>query len=105
MPALFPDRITQLPLFDGHFTARELRAEGCRVLFASYAAGERVAAHRHDTDNHGLVSAGGLFLTLDGVERHVPAGDWYHVPRQAEHAARFESDTAMIEFWFAGQGE
>lgn len=104
MSAPFPERIAQLPSFDGHFTARELNAEGCRVLFASYTAGEQVPAHDHDTDNHGLVTAGELLLTLDGVEQCVPAGSWYQVPKFAEHAARFEQDTAMIEFWFEEEG-
>ena len=27
-------------------------------------------------------------------------GDWYHVPVGMEHAARFDTDSAEIEFWF-----
>ena len=28
-------------------------------------------------------------------------GDWYHVPAETEHAARFDTDSAEIEFWFS----
>jgi hypothetical protein len=34
------------------------------------------------------------------LSRHGPR-DWYHVPPGVAHAARFDHDTAEIEFWFA----
>ena len=37
---------------------------------------------------------------MDGEERRYTPGDWYHVPAQAVHAARFEQETSEIEFWF-----
>ena len=33
-------------------------------------------------------------------EKRYGPGDWYHVPARAEHAARFETETSEIEFWF-----
>lgn len=100
----FPDRITQLPPFDGPFDAHRLAADGCQVLFASYPPGTVIAEHHHDTHNVGVITRGELFLTLDGQEtRHGP-GQWYEVPRGAVHAARFEVATDEIEFWFPEGG-
>lgn len=100
MPGKYPDRIKQLPLYDGRFDAYRLEARDSDVLFASYPAGTEIPAHSHDTDNHGVITRGELILIMDGVERHISAGEWYHVPANAIHAARFEEDTDEIEFWF-----
>lgn len=96
----FPDRINRLPSFAGGFSARRLDAEGCQVLFASYTAGQRIAAHQHDTENVGVVTQGEMHLTLQGRERGFRVGQWYHIPAATPHAARFEAATAIIEFWF-----
>lgn len=99
----FPDRINRLPPHDGGFSARRLLADGCQVLFASYPAAQRIPVHHHDTENVGVVTQGELFLTLHGVERSYRAGQWYHIPAVAPHAARFESATSIIEFWFTSE--
>jgi len=95
-----PDQIRRLPKFDGPFEAFRLRAAGCDVLFASYPAGSTIPPHRHETDNVGVITQGELILALHGQEVRYRTGQWYHVPAGAEHAARFEHDTAEIEFWF-----
>jgi quercetin dioxygenase-like cupin family protein len=98
--AVFPPQIRELPPFDGPFDAYRLAAGRCDVLFAAYPAGTKIADHHHDNDNVGVITAGQLILTIDGIEtRHGP-GDWYHVPPGKTHAARFERETAEIEFWF-----
>ncbi len=100
MPGHYPDRIRQLPLYDGRFDAYKLAADGVDVLFASYAAGTHIPPHAHDTDNHGVITRGELILTQNGVTtRHGP-GDWYHVAAHVEHEARFEMETDEVEFWF-----
>ncbi len=96
----FPERLKSLPRFDGPFDAFRLRADGCDVLFASYPEGTSIAPHRHETENIGVITLGELILTLDGTEKRFGPGDWYHVPANAEHSARFECDTAEIELWF-----
>ncbi|MFT5572142.1 MAG: quercetin dioxygenase-like cupin family protein [Cryomorphaceae bacterium] len=100
MAGEYPDKIRSLPLFDGQFDAYRLVAQGADVLFASYPAGTKIAAHKHDTDNHGVITRGELILTLGGVESRIGAGQWYHVAAGVEHAARFELETDEIEFWF-----
>ena len=37
---------------------------------------------------------------MDGEETRYGPGDWYHVPAERTHAARFEVNTSEIEFWF-----
>jgi quercetin dioxygenase-like cupin family protein len=96
----FPDRIRSLPPFEGPFDAHRLAAEGCEVLFASYPAGTVIEPHRHATENIGLITEGELILIVDGSETTYNTGDWYHLSSGTEHAARFETATAEIEFWF-----
>ena len=100
MSGSYPDKIKQLPLYDGRFDAYKLEAKGSDVLFASYPAGTQIAAHRHDTDNYGVITKGELILTMNGDTQRIGVGQWYHVPAQVEHAARFDTETEEIEFWF-----
>jgi len=101
MPGQYPAKIKSLPLFNGQFDAHKLSAEGCDVLFASYPAGTTIEAHTHTTDNYGVITRGELLLTLHGQTTRISKGEWYHVPANTEHAARFETETDEIEFWFA----
>lgn len=96
----FPPLVRALPPFTGPFDAFKLQANDCDVLFASYPAGTSIEPHHHQTENVGVITQGELFLTLDGKERRYGPGDWYHVPAGASHAARFETATSEIEFWF-----
>lgn len=96
----FPDRITQLPRFDGPFDANRLAANGCEVLFASYPPGTVIEPHAHRTDNVGVITAGRLHLTIDAAETTYLPGDWYEVPAGTVHSARFDVPTSEIELWF-----
>jgi quercetin dioxygenase-like cupin family protein len=96
----YPARIKQLPLYDGRFDAYRMHADAADVLFASYAAGTRIPAHTHDTDNHGVITRGELILTMNGKTERFGPGDWYHVPAHVEHAAAFDVETDEVEFWF-----
>lgn len=100
MPGQYPDRIRKLPEYEGRFDAYKLEAKGADVLFASYPAGTHIPEHSHETDNHGVITRGQLNLTMDGLETIVKAGEWYHVPANKPHSAKFEVDTDEIEFWF-----
>lgn len=100
MPGKYPDRIKQLPLYDGRFDAYKLAAPEADVLFASYPAGTSIPPHRHDTDNHGVITRGELILGINGELITVGVGEWYHVPAGVEHSARFDVDTDEVEFWF-----
>ncbi len=97
---MFPDRINNLPAFEGPFDAFKLTAEDCDVLFASYPAGTEIAAHSHETENVGVVTQGELHLTANGTTTIYGVGQWYHIAAGTEHSARFDVDSAEIEFWF-----
>ena len=96
----FPNRIVRLPRFDGPFDAFKLEASGCEVLFASYPAGTVIEPHTHPTENVGVVTRGELILITAQHEQRYGPGDWYHLAPEQSHGARFEVDTAEIEFWF-----
>lgn len=100
MAGQYPNKIRSLPLYDGRFDAHKLEAKDSDVLFASYPAGTSIPAHKHDTDNYGVITRGELLLTLNGKVTKFSVGEWYHVPANVEHAADFEVDTDEIEFWF-----
>ena len=103
MAGSYPNRIKQLPLYDGRFDAYKLEAKKSDVLFASYPAGTNIPPHQHDTDNHGVITKGELILTVNNVTKRYGVGDWYHVPANTEHSARFEEETDEIEFWFQSE--
>ncbi len=96
----FPALITRLPAFSGPFEAHELGAANCRVLFASYPAGTIIDEHSHPTENCGVITRGELILIVNSEERRYGPGEWYHLPKEQPHAARFEVRTSEIEFWF-----
>ncbi|MEM1433834.1 MAG: cupin domain-containing protein [Pseudomonadota bacterium] len=96
----FPQLIAGLPPYEGRFEAFQLNAERCTVLFASYPAGTRIEEHRHETRNCGVITRGELILTTAAGERRFGVGDWYELEPNEAHAARFDVETAEIEFWF-----
>ena len=92
----FPVEIEALPNFEGPFDAHRLQAAGCEVL----SAGTTIEPHTHPTDNVGVITKGQLILTMEDQVTLYGAGEWYHVPAGIDHAARFDTDSAEIEFWF-----
>ena len=56
----FPKLLSNLPKFEGPFDAYKLQTAGCDVLFASYPAGTVISAHKHDTENVGIITKGFL---------------------------------------------
>ncbi|WP_259365454.1 cupin domain-containing protein [Colwellia sp. BRX10-3] len=74
MAGQYPDRIKQLPLYDGRFDAYKLAANGSEVLFASYPASTDIPSHKHDTDNYGVITRGELILTMQGETQRITTG-------------------------------
>ena len=96
----FPDKILSLPTFKGRFDANRLTTENVDIYFASYPKDTIIEAHKHDTNNYGVVTQGELILIIDEKERRYSLGEWYYIERDRVHAAKFEKDTSIIEFWF-----
>ena len=103
MSKYYPEQIRALPRFEGPFDAYKLAAQDCDVLFASYPGGTVIDFHTHETDNVGVITQGELILTMDGKTERVAVGEWYNVPANRKHAAKFEVETSEIEFWFDGR--
>lgn len=100
MPGSYPEKIKQLPIYDGRFDAYKLEAKGSDVLFASYPAGTVIPPHTHETENVGVITKGELILTMNDEVSRIGVGEWYRVPANIEHAASFEVETDEVEFWF-----
>lgn len=98
----FPERIRALEAFSDRFDAFRLPAENCDVLFATYPAGTAIEPHTHETDNWGVITKGKMIIAMEGAETEYGPGEWYHVPAGRMHAARCDSETEEIEFWFRG---
>ena len=77
---------------------RKIHNDQCEVTFA---VREHAGApsHKHDTTNHVIVTEGTLYLTQDGIERAIGAGQWCTIPAGTPHAERFEEKTSVIVFW------
>jgi hypothetical protein len=65
----FPNKIRQLQTYAGAFDARQLQADNCEVLFASYPAGMQIEPHQHNTENHGVVRRFTLMPMIQGLDR------------------------------------
>lgn len=76
----------------------KITAENCEVT-VGIRENLSVPPHSHATDNYVLVSAGTLYLTQDGIERAVSAGEWCVIPAGSEHAERFVEKTSVVVFW------
>ncbi len=96
-----PERIACLPRHPDHPRATFLAAERCDVVFASYSAGQSIAPHTHETMNCGVITAGEMILTKNGIEARYTPGDWYEIPAGCVHSSRFEVHTASVEFYFS----
>ncbi len=51
----FPDKILSLPIFKGRFDANKITTENTDIYFASYPKKSEIAAHKHNTDNYGVL--------------------------------------------------
>ena len=97
----FPEIFQKLPAFKCNFDAFQMAGENCKILFATYPANTNIDPHTHDTFNWGLISRGAMHLTVEGVEKTYKVGEWFNVPLEANHSARCDEPTEVIEFWFS----
>jgi quercetin dioxygenase-like cupin family protein len=94
-----PDWIRDLPRADTSFTGLEgpmLSGPHGQVVFFGAAEEIEVPPHSHGAQ-WGIVVTGRLHLTVDGEAGTYEPGDTYDVPAGAEHSARFEAGTLVID--------
>jgi quercetin dioxygenase-like cupin family protein len=91
--------IRNLPGVDTPFTGLDGRLmaspHGQTVFFRAEEEVE-VAPHSHGAQ-WGIVVTGRLHLTIDGEPGTYEPGDTYDIPTGAEHAARLEAGTCVID--------
>jgi quercetin dioxygenase-like cupin family protein len=94
-----PDWIRDLPRADTSFTGLEgpmLSGPHGQVVFFGVAEEIEVPPHSHGAQ-WGIVVTGRLHLTVDGEAGIYEPGDTYDVPAGAEHSARLEAGTLVID--------
>jgi quercetin dioxygenase-like cupin family protein len=95
----YADWIQGLPQVDTSFEGLEGRMisgpHGQAVFFRTEEEFE-VPAHSHGAQ-WGIVVAGTLHLTVDGERKTYKPGETYDIPAGAEHSARLEADTSVID--------
>lgn len=85
-----------LPDFDTFRAAQAARGFD-EVVARSWAPGEDVATHSHPFDADALVVAGEMWLTVDGVTRHLRPGDRFAIAAGTPHEERYGADGAT--YW------
>lgn len=95
----YADWILGLPQVDTPFEGLEGRMiagpHGQTVFFTAEEDFE-VPAHAHGAQ-WGVVVAGRLHLTVDGEVNTYGPGETYDIPAGAEHSARLEAGTSVID--------
>ena len=101
MSEIFPEPIRNLPQADVPFDGiRAYLSEGDnhQIVFWEFAEETQVPEHSHEAQ-WGVVLAGKIDLTIDGVKRTYSKGDSYFVPKGAKHSATVYAGYADITFF------
>ncbi len=88
-PEFFPDFIRALPVVDSPLASLRgwmVKTEQALAMFYEIPDGVDVPEHAHGAQ-WGVVLAGRVDFTIDGVTRSYGPGDTYSVPAGAPHSA------------------
>jgi quercetin dioxygenase-like cupin family protein len=101
MSDIFPEPIQNLPLAD--ITLDGLKAylsqgDGHQVLFMEFSEDAEVPEHSHEAQ-WGIVVAGKIDLTIDGIERTYSKGDSVFIPKGAKHSGKIYAGYADVSFF------
>ena len=101
MSEIFPEPIRNLPQadipFDG-ITAYLSQADNHQILFMEFAKDTEVPEHSHEAQ-WGVVVAGTVDLTINGVERTYSKGDSVFIPKGVKHSAKIHAGYADVSFF------
>ncbi len=101
MSEIFPKPIRNLPQatipFDG-IKAYLSQAEDHQILFMEFTEDVEVPEHSHEAQ-WGVVVAGKIDLTVDGIKRTYTTGDSVYIPKGAKHSAKIYAGYADISFF------
>jgi mannose-6-phosphate isomerase-like protein (cupin superfamily) len=71
-------------------------ADGSQMAIRIAREDSETAEHVSDFDEYLLVVEGSYFLTINGHERRIDAGQEFHVPRGARIAGRVKAGTRTL---------
>ena len=81
------------------FTTAARAAGFDEVLERRWAPDTDLDVHTHDFDAQAVVTQGEMWLTCDGVTRHLTNGDTFTIGHQVPHSERYGSQGAT--YWVA----
>ena len=101
MSEIFPEPIRNLPQANiplSGIKAYLSHGQNHQILFMEFAEDAKVPEHCHEAQ-WGVVVAGKIDLTIDGVERTYSKGDSVFIPKGAKHSARIYAGYADVSFF------
>ena len=101
MSEIFPEPIRSLPLADiplDGLKAYLSQADSHQILFMEFSEDAEVPEHSHEAQ-WGVVLAGKIDLTIEGVERTYSKGDSVFIPKGAKHSAKVYAGYADVTFF------
>lgn len=101
MSEIFPEPIRNLPQADIPFegiTAYLSQADNHQILFMEFDKDVEVPEHSHEAQ-WGVVLAGKIDLTIDGIKKTYSKGDTVYIPKGVKHSARAYAGYADVSFF------
>ena len=101
MSEIFPEPIRNLPKADIPFegiTAYLSQAENHQILFMKFDKDVEVPEHSHEAQ-WGVVLAGKIDLTIDGIKNTYSKGDSVYIPKGVKHSAKAYAGYADVSFF------
>ena len=101
MPEIFPEPIRDLPQADiplDGIKAYLSQAENHQIIFMEFTEDVELPQHSHEAQ-WGIVLAGKIDLTIDGIERTYTKGDSVFIPKGTKHSGKIHAGYADISFF------
>ena len=101
MSEIFPEPIRSLSQADiplSGIKAYLSQAENHQILFMEFTEDAEVPEHSHEAQ-WGVVVAGRIDLTIDGIERTYTKGESVFIPKGAKHSAEIYAGYADVSFF------
>ena len=101
MSEIFPEPIRNLPKADiplSGLKAYLSQSENHQIIFMEFSEDIEVPEHSHEAQ-WGVVLAGKIDLTIDGVQRTYSKGDSVFIPKGNKHSAKVYAGYADITFF------
>ena len=101
MSEIFPEPIRNLPEADiplHGIKAYLSQAENHQIIFMEFSEDVEIPEHSHEAQ-WGVILAGKIDLTIEGVQRTYSKGDSVFIPKGTKHSAKIYAGYADISFF------